>query len=226
VGNVTSNKNYANYSSISRCVNENSNADCILGLSYGKTFCPSVNLSLNKCYHHSAIACWPTSDSNYVASSLKYSSFTDNNAIMGNCIFMNSESEIKSCNILRNTQGFRDKFGTISSSENLVISDSCILENTATYIFHQSSSYTITLTNCTVNSTSNKGSLTIQNTVSKSFILALNHMSTLNCHAGYDSAGYLTPNIQTPSRSKKQIFCYMCKNFLYHPHLRIDLRGL
>jgi hypothetical protein len=230
VGNVTSNKNYANYSSISRCVNENSNADCILGLCFGKTFCPSVNLSLNKCGYHSAIACWPTSDSNYVASSLKYSSFTDNNAISNNCILLNrggAKSEIKSCNILRNTQGSLGSYGTIYSNENLMIYDSCILENTATNIFYQhSSSYTTTLSNCTVDKTTYNQNLVTQNAVSKSFILALNHMSTENCHAGYDSAGYLTPNIQTPSRSKKQIFCYTCKNFLYHPHLRIDLKGL
>jgi hypothetical protein len=218
VGNVASNKNYVNYSSISRCVNENSNSYHTLGLCYGKTFCPSVNISLNKCGRYSAIACWPTADSNYVTGSLTYSSFTDNNAVTYNCIWLNSggaKSEIKSCNILRNTQGTLDTYGTIYSNEILTISDSCILENIANRIFHQySSSYTTTLSNCTVDKTTNNQNLIIQSTVTKSFIHALNHMSTENCHSEYDSAGYLTPNIQTPSPSKKQILYCTCGNFI------------
>jgi hypothetical protein len=217
VGNVASSKNYANYSSISHCVNAISSSWYILGLCYGKTFCPSVNISLNKCYYSSAIACWPTSDSNSVTGSLKYSSFTDNNAITASCIWLNrggAKSEIKSCNILRNTQGSLDTYGTILTSEKLTIYDSCILENKANRIFHQASSYTTTLSNCTVDKTTNNQNLVIQNTITESFILALNHMSTQNCHAGYDSAGYLTPNIQTPSPSKKQKLCYTCGNFI------------
>jgi hypothetical protein len=214
LGNVASSKNYVNFSSISRCVNEISSTWYILGLCWGKTFCPSVNISLNKCGYSSAIACWPTVDSNYVTGSLTYSSFADNNAITASCIWLNrggAKSEIKCCNILRNTQGTLDTYGTIYSSEKLMIEDSCILENKANRIFHQgSSSYTTTLSNCTVDSTSNNGYLTTQNTVTKGFILALNHMSTQNCHAEYDSAGYLTPNIQTPSPSKKQIRCCTC----------------
>jgi hypothetical protein len=231
VGNVDSNKNYFNYSSISRCVVAHSGSRHTLGLRYGKTFCPSVNISLNKCGYYSAIGCWPTADSDYVTSSLTYSSFADNNATTAGCVLLNrggTKSEIKSCNILRNTQNSHDLDGTISSSEKLTISDSCILENTANYIFYQysSSSYAITLSNCTVDKTTNNRNLIIQSTVTKSFIHALNHMSNLLCHAEYDSAGTLTPNIQTPSPSKKQIFCYTCKNFLYPPHLRINLRGL
>jgi hypothetical protein len=218
VGNVASNKNYVNYSSISRCVSDISNSYQILGLCWGKTFCPSVNISLNKCGYHSAIGCWPTVDSNSVTSSLTYSSFTDNNAITTNCIWLNRggvNSEIKSCNILRNTQGTLDTYGTIYSYEKLTISDSCILENKANRIFHQgSSSYTTTLSNCTVDKTSYNQNLVMQNPVSKSFIHALNHMYNLLCHAEYDSAGYLTPNTQTSSPSKKQINCRTCGNFI------------
>jgi hypothetical protein len=221
VGNVASSKNYANYSSISRCVNENSNANCVLGLWSGKTFCPSVNISLNKCYYHSAFACWPTFDSNYVTGSLTHSSFTDNVANYANCIWLNrggTKCEIKSCNILRNTQGTLDAYGTIYSNEKLMIYDSCILENKANRIFHQTSSYTTTLSNCTVDKTSNNGYLTTQNTFAKSFILALNHMSNQICHAEYDTVGTLTPITQYPS-SVKQIHCYTCGRCFYQPQL-------
>jgi hypothetical protein len=123
--------------------------------------------------------------------------------------------EIKSCNIIRNTQDDLNSEGTIYTNGILTIDDSCIIENNAKYIFNQgSSSYTITLSNCTVDSTSNNGYLTIKNAVTKSFILALKHMSTQNCHSIYDAVGTLAPIIQSPS--KKQIYFCSCERFLYH----------
>jgi hypothetical protein len=214
VYNAISSKNYINYSSISRCVNENS--WYTLRIRSGKICFPSVNSSMNK-YYGRSFYCQPLSDSNSVTCSLSYSSFTDNIASQHTCLFINAgmKHEIKSCNILRNTQGTLDTEGTIYTVGYLTIEDSCILENKANRNFHQGSSYTITLSNCTVDLTSNNGYLTIRNTVTKSFILALNHMSTQNCHSEYDSAGYLTPIIQTPSSSKKQIHCYTGKKFLH-----------
>jgi uncharacterized protein YgiB involved in biofilm formation len=87
----------------------------------------------------------------------------------------------------------------------MMFKNSCILENNANTIFYQASSYTITVSNCTVDRTSNNGCLTIQNTATKSFIFALNHMSTQNCHSEYDSAVTPTLFIQSPSSSKKRI---------------------
>jgi hypothetical protein len=98
------------------------------------------------------------------------------------------------------------------------IADSCILENKANNIFYQGdTSYRTTISNCTVGSTSNNGYLTIRNTVTKSFILGLNHMSTLNCHSEYDSSGTLNPIIQTPTSSKRQIHCCTCGRLFYYP---------
>jgi hypothetical protein len=99
--------------------------------------------------------------------------------------------EMKNCNILRNTQGSLSSEGTIYTYGNLMIENSCILENKATYIFYATSSGIITLSNCTVDGTGNTGSLIIQNTVTKSFILALNHLSTGNCETEYDVVGTL-----------------------------------
>jgi hypothetical protein len=204
VRDVASSKNYINFSSIARCVNENSNSQYTSVFSFGKILCPSVNISLNKCNCHSGIYCYPFNEPSSVVCSLSYSSFSDNNATGYNCIWFNREGakcEIKSCNILRNTQGSLDSWGTIrfQGKLNLIISDSCILENNATYIFSSTYSKTVTLSNCTIDKTTCNQNIITQNTVTKSFILALNHMSTQNCHSEYDSVGTLTPIVQLPS---------------------------
>jgi hypothetical protein len=217
-----SSKNYLNYSSVSRCVKDDSNSWHLFLLCNGKCFCPSVNISINKIYRRSAIICQPSRSTNSVTCSFTYSTFADNHANGHNCIAFWSGSakhEIKSCNILRNTQGNLGDEGTITTLGKLMIEDSCILENKANYYFYASSSYTITLSNCTVDRTSNYGSLAIQNTVTKSFIHALNHMSTQNCHSEYDSAGTLIPIIQTPSSSKKPIPCYTHMIYFNQPRL-------
>jgi hypothetical protein len=220
VNNAASSKNNANYTSVSRCVNENSNSNYVLGFTYGKISCTSVNSSMHKCQYRLGIGCWPLQESNTVTCSLSYSTFADNIANGFSCVWLNTyyaNYEIKSCNILRNTQVDRSTYGIVYTSGNLMIEDSCILENEATYIFHQEcSSYTITLSNCTVDKTTCNRNLKTQNTVTKSFILALNHMSTENCQSEYDSAGYLTPIVQSPSSSKKQIRLCTCGEFLYH----------
>jgi hypothetical protein len=220
VNDADSSKNYVNYSSIVRCVNGRSDSYYMLGLQSGKICCPSVNVSMNKCQLFVGITCWPFKDSNYVTCSLTYSTFSDNIAYGDKCIYLEktgAKFEIKSCNILRNTE-ISGAFGIIYASGNMMIEDSCILENNATYIFRQgSSSYKITLSNCTVDNTSNNRYLTIKNTVTKSFIHALNHMSTQNCHSEYDSVGALTPIIQTPFSSKKQICS--CDKFFYQHQL-------
>jgi hypothetical protein len=225
VNNAISSKNNVNYSSIVRCVNERSSGSYYtLYLVYGKICCPSVNISMNKCYYRT-IYCQPLSDSNYVTCSFSYSTITDNIATGYTCFCLaagGTNYEIKSCNIIRNTQTvYPNSEGTIITWGNLMINDSCILENNANRIFHQgNSNYRITLSNCTVDKTTNNGYLTTQNTATKSFILALNHMSTLNCHSEYDVFGTLTPIIQSPSSSKKQIPCFTFQNFFFQSRLR------
>jgi hypothetical protein len=118
VNNAVSSKNYINYSSISRCVNEASGSWYILNLYNGNVCCPSVNISMNKCYGQ-LIYCYPLSDSNSVTCSFSYSSFTDNIATSYTCIWLyksGAKYEIKSCNILRNTQGTLNSEGTIYTS--------------------------------------------------------------------------------------------------------------
>ena len=89
VKNAASSKNYVNYSSISRCVNENSGTYKIIRLDYGKICYQSTNVSMNKCYYRSSIYGYPYPDSNSVTCSLLYSTIADNHAIQHNCIRFN-----------------------------------------------------------------------------------------------------------------------------------------
>jgi hypothetical protein len=216
-----SSKNYVNYSSIVRCVNERAKSQDTLRLKNGKICFQTANVSMNKCQYYSGILTYPSLDSSSVTCSFMYSSFADNNAFVEICIYFwreNAKYDIKCCNILRNTQGTNSN-GLIYAPGNLMIEGSCILENNANYIFYVWSSYTITLSNCTVDKTTNNKNLITQNTVTKSFILGLHHMSTQNCHSGYDSIGTLSaiPYISHPT---KKSFCYTVK--INHCHGRIS----
>jgi hypothetical protein len=214
---TTSSKNFVNYSSIVRCVNSLWSSYHTMRLLYGRICCPSVNLSMNECTWHSAIICCPTPDSNSFTGSFTYCSFVDNVANGHTCILSetkNANIEFKSCNILRNIQGSLESAGTIYTIDNMMFENSCILENNASIIFYQASSCTITISNCTVEIISYRGSIKVQNTVTKGFIHALNHMSTQNCHSEYDSAEYLTPFMPSPS---KQIQCFTYSEYLCQP---------
>jgi hypothetical protein len=216
---ATSTKNFINYSSISRCGTEISNPYYMICHFYGTHCYPSVNISMNKCCSRSGICSGPSVDSNSVTCSISYSTFADNIATGHICIQLSrtgAKYEIKSCNILRNAQGTLGKDGTIATWGTTMIEDSCILENKATNVFYQGdTNYRTTLSKCTVDSTSNNGYLTTQSTSTKSFILALNHISTQNCHSEYDSAGTLTPIIPSQSSSKKQKLYYSYQR-LFH----------
>jgi predicted outer membrane repeat protein len=221
VYNGATNKNYLNFSSITRCISDNWYT---LRLDSGIVHLPSVNISMNKCKYCPIFYTIPFQDSSYVTCTSSYSSFTDNQATIYICIrFFCSDAkfEIKSCNILRNSQVSSD-YAIISPEGNLMIEDSCILGNTATYIFHAGSGK-ITLSNCTINKTTSVGSFTIQNTATKSFIHALNHISTQNCFVEYDAIGALTPII--PPSPSKQIQCNTCKKLLCQIQL-IDIVSL
>jgi predicted outer membrane repeat protein len=220
-----SSKNYVNYSSIVRCVDENSGSYALLRLYYGKNCIPSINISMNKCECRSGISFAPSTDSTSVTCSISYSSFTDNNASYYNCIHYNNAGakyEMKCCNIIRNTQINLNKEGTIRLWGNMTIRDSCILENKADFIFNPAgTSYIFTIMNCTIDkTTTSTGDLIMQNTVTKSFIHALNHISTRNCNVEYDSIGTLTPITPPPLSSKKMICYYSCKIFFNQPRLR------
>jgi hypothetical protein len=222
INNAATKKNYYNYTSIVRCFGVGTGSQCTLYIDYGKIYCPSLNMSMNKSPKYPGIIYGPSVDSSSITSLLSCSTFADISATQHGCIWCNrggANYEIKYCNILRNTQG-SSSYGIIFARGNLMIEDSCILENTATNIFYQeSSSYTITLSNCTVDKKTYNQNLIIQNTITKSFIYGLNHISTQNCNSQYDSVGTLTaiPYVSDPT---KKTFCYYytCRNY-YQPRI-------
>jgi hypothetical protein len=210
IQNSPTSKNYFNYTSITRCVDGISNSYCMVYPQYGKNYCPSVNISTNKRHRGTGIVNTPSVDSSSVTSSLLFSTFADNNASKHNCIWCNTGSanyEIKYCNIIRNTQVEFSTYGTIFARGNLTIEDSCILENNAGNTFYQEkTTCTITLSNCTIDSTTNNQNLITRNTVAKSFIHGLNHLSTQNCYSEYDSVGTLTATPYYSHLSMKIIY--------------------
>jgi hypothetical protein len=198
-------KTYVNYSSISCCITTSSITHRTLNFIKGNIYCPSVNYSMNKCQYCSGVY-YKNGGASSFTCLLSYSTFTDNIAMGHNCIMydnVGNRCDIKSCNILRNIQN-TNSYGTIYTDRNLMIENSCILGNRAAYIFYQASSYTITLSNCTVDLTTHVGNFISQNTATKSFVHTLNHMSTENCFGEYDSLGTLTPQ-------NEKIIYYTCK---------------
>jgi hypothetical protein len=202
-------KNYVNYSSISRCFNTNSGSYFTIQTDYGIIRGLSVNSSINRCHYSPGFRTRASVSSNSVTCSLLYSSFADNRIFTYICVFYEREgtnNEMKYCNVLRNIHD-TSSYGTIYTYGNLMIEGSCILGNTASCIFYENNpSYSITLSNSTVDKTTSAGSFRIQNTVRKSFILGLNHISTQNCHSEFDSVGTLSAIPYVPSPTKKEIY--------------------
>jgi hypothetical protein len=138
VNNSASSKNYVEYTSVVRTLSDYSFANRVLSIENGRIRFPSVNCSMNKCTHHSAISCRPFSDPNSVTCTFSYSSFADNNSTASNCIrfyMHNAAYEMKCCNIIRNRQNL-SSLGILEIYGNLTIKDSCILENQAVCIFY------------------------------------------------------------------------------------------
>jgi hypothetical protein len=220
VNNVASSKNYVNYSSITRSVGELTTVWHPLDLNNGKILCPSINSSMNKCGYRTGASCYPFLDSNSVTCQLTYSTFADNNSTGHRCIYFSRSGanyEIKYCNVIRNTQ-ISSSQGTIDVTGNTTITESCILENNATNVFSASTNCIITLLNCTVDRTTSTGTLKIQKTATKSFIHALNHISTGNCIPVYDSVRTLTPITQYHS-CNIIVYYNTCKRFNCQPHM-------
>ena len=91
VNDVALSKNYVNYSSISRCVNERTNSLHMLEFGKGEICCPSINISMNKCQRFSGITCYPFTDSNSFTYSSSYSTFVDNNTPGDVCFYFGKE---------------------------------------------------------------------------------------------------------------------------------------
>ena len=169
-------QNNVNDSSITHTLKKGTRPCYALHLHDGNILCTSVNLTNNECYWYPALLCYRTS-------SISYSSIVNNTANPGyGCIWLSSSSHcIDTCNILNNYQGSNDYEGTIYSSGNLFIKDSCILGNNRR-VFYAYSSGKITISNCTIDDdifTNNRfyGTVTVNKTIEKTFNISLSHIA-------------------------------------------------
>jgi predicted outer membrane repeat protein len=160
---------------------------------YGKVVVKQTNISSNSVYQIS-LQSYPSSNGDSVASSISYSSFANNFASDGVCIYLSSSYlyEIDSCNVISNTNK-GTSYGIILADGSLNLRGSYIINNSATYVIHNRGGRTVTVTNCTIDpSNKNYGTVVITSTPQTSFINKIKHISTALCYATYDSIGSLT----------------------------------
>jgi hypothetical protein len=211
-------KNYVNDSSFTHSSNTIIDSYEALRPQYGSVLWPSVNITNNVCYYFTAFLCHPTTGTGSPVSEtfcISFSSFVNNTADNNNVMYhTNSASShrIDTCNIIGNKQ--TGSSGIIYSSANLHIKDSCIIGN-ENRVFYASSK-TITISNCTIDDdifTSGRcyGSVTVNKTISKSFINALSHIATQRCDSYFDSYGTLTVEPKVPSRTIRCLISFNCK---------------
>ena len=131
-------------------------------------------------------------------------SFADNNATRYNCIFF--QREVQNMNEMLKTSSEIHSFWLMGNNSFIRKLDDwgfLYLLN-SNYIFSASYSNIIAF-ECTVDSLNNINGLIMQNIIS--FILSLDHISTKNCNAEYDSV---------PTREEN---CYSFKNNHYHARI-------
>ena len=216
-------------SSISYSINYDDQASYTMDHVQGKININAMNISHNKCSSISGIYCSPFRDtnSNYQLCLISLSSFVNNTAHTNSmCMSFDVEittKEIRTCNIVRNTQKCSEN-GIIYTYGNLNIIDSCLLGNDEKHCILYAQSYTITIKNCTFEGSVNTGGIVkITKRVTKSFINALVHINTQKCVAQFDSVGDLTaPQLSTPNLPSSR---NNCNNSCFLKKPRIDMLG-
>ena len=175
-----------------------------LELSYSNIICSSVNITNNECYCRPALSCCPTYLRAICTCCIIYTSIVNNSASSHGCmLFENSGSTqmIYTSNIINNKEvGVGE--GTIYSTTNLFINESCIIgnmEGEGKRVFYEcGGSCQIMITNCTLDSdiitqsTRYSGTFKIISTKESSFINALSHIVTGKCMSSFDTYGTLT----------------------------------
>jgi hypothetical protein len=193
-------KSHVNDSSVTRYSKNTSSSYNALYFKGGNILCPSINLTNNECYGNTAIYCYPVSSSISDTFRMSYSSIVNNTANPGSgCILHDNSGSshcIDTCNIINNQQT-SSGLGTIRANTKVFIKNSCILgNNIGKYVFY-TSSYSITISNCTIDDNSfvtgrYYGTITVNKTIEIAFINALTHIATQNCDSYFDSYGTLT----------------------------------
>jgi len=106
--------------------------------SYGKIFVSSVNSSKNIGSCHVGIRVDLSSSSEYGDSLISYSCFSDIETKNYVTVLygLGGKGEMRSCNVVNNTQIDVSRFGTVCSNFHLNVYDSCVTGNNAERSFH------------------------------------------------------------------------------------------
>ena len=174
----------------------------------------NINDSINACYSSSGIYSKSCSVAETITCLISYSTFANNTSHQYACISMNSvnTNEMLMCNVISNSQQARKNYGIILSHGNTNIKNSCILNNCVDYVFYQSSSYKLIVTNCTLEedySSSNQiGSVSVE-TASNTFINKLQHIELGYCKAA---------RVITSRNKRLALSCNRLNNCASHVH--------
>jgi hypothetical protein len=212
-------KNHFNDSTITHSLKDGKSQWDSIFLSSDTILFPSNNFTNNECNRNPAFCCVSQRSSTLELCIVSYCSIVNNTANGGySCIRLYSSGSthrIDTCNIINNKQTSSYE-GTISAFSNVLIKDSCILGNNEgnSVFYTSSSSYTITVSNCTVdnNRYSGSGSVIFTKTAESSFIHALSHIVTRSCDSNFDSYGTFTVKLNIPSRSSRCLMSYNYKS--------------
>ena len=187
----------------------------------GKINITRVNISNNQCKFTSALSCGPTKtihEENNIGNIVYYCSFSQNNATNNKCIrFFSSAYDyaIIRTNIIKNEQSEATE-GLIYSVSKTIITDSCIMENIGSPIFHNTNGG-FTLINCSVDENINSYLSSPPNTSdknSKTFINGIKFIELGMCQATIDN---LIPIIMEPGLTLKQrCYTWYCEDLIKH----------
>jgi hypothetical protein len=210
-------KNHVNDSTITRSLKEGKSQWDTIYFYTDTILVPSDNFTNNELYCSSAFCCHSSRSTTSETCWITYCSVVNNTANGGYiCIRLYSSSSthrLDTCNIISNKQTTTTQ-GTIYAYTNILFKDSCILGNDEgkTFFYFYSSSYKITVSNCTIDNTryTGGGSVILTQTIKRSFIHALSHIVTRSCDSYFDSYGTLTAKPIVPSRSSR--FYMSCNN--------------
>ena len=179
---------------------------------YGQIIFESTNISFNECKEISALYSYPSYRSGEISSLVSHCSFSNNSAHTTSSLIRfvmqndDAKNKIEACNIINNKQKTNDK-GLISSESELIINDTCILNNDATLIVSVYNSYSMTIMNSYSDHPSYKtGIVAFETWAEDIFINAIVMFNTGKCIASFDSFGSITAKID--SEKKRRTFCY------------------
>ena len=177
---------------------------------YGKILIKNNNISNNNCIWGSAERCNPSSNGDNIACSIKLVSFVNNTSNRGSiiCICDSYFSEMNTCNLISNINTASDSSSNyiILNSGKTNINNSCIINNSAVYLFRNSN--VISLTNCVIDHDyASSGTVVIYSTPKTSFINKIKLINTALCYASYDSYKSLTVIPETITCNCPKLTC-------------------